>query len=81
MKVDNGDNIAYRWNGIAETAENPVDPKMGKVYSLTDFVRTNERDNQNLIVDQTMEGGLFVKGITGLKVGVGDTQYGVFKGA
>ena len=26
-----------------------------------------------------MEGGLFVKGITGLKVGVGDTQYGVSK--
>lgn len=77
-EVDNGDNIAYRWNGIATTAENLVDSN-GVNYSSTDFVRTNERDNQNLIVDQTMEGGLFVKGITGLKVGVGDTQYGNFK--
>ena len=34
---------------------------------------------QNVIVDPTMDGGLFVKGETGLKVGFGDTQYGVLK--
>lgn len=77
-KVDDGDNIAYRWHGIAETAENLVDGS-GQSFGSIDFVRTNERDSQNVIVDQTMDGGLFVKGETGLKVGFGDTQYGVLK--
>lgn len=77
-EVDNGDIKGFRWNGIAKTAENLVD-SIGTSYSFSDFVRTNERDSSNIIVDQTMEGGLFVKGETGLKVGYGDTQYGIFK--
>tara|TARA_B100001057_G_scaffold83079_1_gene78688 strand:- start:2219 stop:4141 length:1923 start_codon:yes stop_codon:yes gene_type:complete len=77
-EIDNGDIKAFRWNGIAKTAENLVD-SIGTSYSFADFVRTNERDSSNLIVDQTMDGGLFVKGETGLKVGYGDTQYGIFK--
>jgi len=77
-EIDNGDNIAFRWNGIAKTAENLVD-SAGTSYSSADFVRTSERDSSNVIVDQTMSGGLFVKGETGLKVGYGDTQYGIFK--
>ena len=77
-EIDNGDIKAFRWNGIAKTAENLVD-SIGTSYSFADFVRTNERDSSNVIVDQTMEGGLFVKGETGLKVGYGDTQYGIFK--
>lgn len=77
-EIDNGDIKGFRWNGIAKTAENLVD-SIGTSYSFSDFVRTNERDSSNIIVDQTMEGGLFVKGETGLKVGYGDTQYGIFK--
>lgn len=77
-EIDNGDIKAFRWNGIAKTAENLVD-SIGTSYSFADFVRTNERDSSNVIVDQTMDGGLFVKGETGLKVGYGDTQYGIFK--
>ena len=76
--ADNGDNIAYRWNGIAATAENLVDAQ-GVSVASTDFVRNNERDSSNVIVDQTMDGGLFVKGNTGVKVGFGDTAYGQFK--
>jgi len=77
-ETDNGDNIAFRWNGIAKTAENLVDAQ-GVSVASTDFVRRNERDSQNVIVDQTMDGGLFSKGETGLKVGFGDTAYGQFK--
>jgi len=76
--ADNGDNIAFRWNGIASTAENLVDAQ-GVSVASTDFVRNNERDSSNVIVDQTMDGGLFVKGLPGVKVGVGDTAYGQFK--
>lgn len=76
--ADNGDNIAFRWNGIASTAENLVDAQ-GVSVASTDFVRNNERDSSNVIVDQTMDGGLFVKGVPGVKVGVGDTAYGQFK--
>ena len=76
--ADNGDNIAFRWNGIAATAENLVDAQ-GVSVASTDFVRNNERDSSNVIVDQTMDGGLFVKGDTGVKVGYGDTAYGQFK--
>jgi hypothetical protein len=76
--ADNGDNIAFRWNGIASTAENLVDAQ-GVSVASTDFVRNNERDSSNVIVDQTMDGGLFVKGESGVKVGYGDTAYGQFK--
>ena len=51
--ADNGDNIAFRWNGIAATAENLVDAQ-GVSVASTDFVRNNERDSSNVIVDQTM---------------------------
>ena len=76
--ADSGDAIAFRWNGIASTAENLVDAQ-GVSVASTDFVRNNERDSSNVIVDQTMDGGLFVKGETGVKVGYGDTAYGQFK--
>ena len=76
--TDNGDDIAFRWNGIATTAENLVDTA-GVSVASTDFVRKNERDSNNVIVDQTMDGGLFSKGESGLKVGFGDTAYGQFK--
>lgn len=75
--TDNGDIKAYRWNGIASISESLVDSS-GVSVSAIDFVRTNERDSQNVVVDQTMEGGLFVKGQEGLRVGYGDTKYGRF---
>lgn len=74
----NGDNIAYKWHGTAISAEALIDDQ-GNSFSAIDFVRTNERDSQNLIVDQQMEGALFVKGANGLQVGYGDTLYGTFK--
>ena len=73
--TDNGDLKAYRWNGIATTAENLAD-SAGNSIASTDFVRTNERDSSNVVVDQTMDGGLFVKGTSGIKVGAGDVDYG-----
>ena len=74
----NGDNIAYKYQGTALNAENLIDGT-GNVFSAVDFVRTNERDESNTIVDQQMEGALFVKGVKGLQVGYGDTLYGSFK--
>lgn len=77
-ETDNGDDIAFRWNGIAKTAENLVD-SAGVSVASTDFVRRNERDSNNVTVDQTMDGGLFSKSNSGFKVGFGDTAYGQFK--
>jgi len=77
-ETDNGDNVAFRWNGIAFTAENLVDAQ-GVSVASTDFVRNNERDSSNVVVNQTMDGGLFSKSTEGFTVGYGDTPYGQFK--
>ena len=68
----------YKFHGTASSTEALVDDQ-GNAYTSNDFVRTNERDSQNNIVDQSMLGSLFVKGNTGLSVGIGDTQYAQFR--
>jgi hypothetical protein len=68
----------FKYNGTASSAETLIDV-VGNTYSTADFVRTNERDAQNVIVDQTIEGALFVKGDNGLIVGYGDTQYAALR--
>ena len=68
----------FKYQGTAISAENLVDDQ-GNSYSPTEFVRTNERDSNNAVVDQQMEGALFVKGDEGLIVGYGDSQYAAFK--
>jgi hypothetical protein len=68
----------YKFQGIASASESLVDAQ-GNEFTTNDFVRTNERDESNNIVDQTMDGSLYVKGTTGVKVGIGDTEYAQFK--
>ena len=68
----------FKWQGTAASAEALIDAE-GTAYATSDFVRTNERDGLNAVVDQEMEGALFVKGDNGLIVGYGDTQYAAFK--
>lgn len=68
----------FKYHGTAINAENLVDDA-GNSFSSIDFIRTNERDSNNNIVDQQMEGGLFVKGDNGLTVGFGDSQYAALK--
>ena len=68
----------FKYNGTASSAETLIDD-VGNTYSTADFVRTNERDAQNSIVDQTMEGALFVKGDNGVIVGYGDTEYAALR--
>lgn len=68
----------FKWQGTAASAEALIDAE-GTSYSTSDFVRTNERDGSNAVVDQEIEGALFVKGDNGLIVGYGDTQYAAFK--
>jgi len=68
----------FKHQGTALSAELLIDAQ-GNTFSATDFIRTNERDNSNAVVDQQMEGALFVKGDTGVTVGYGDTQYASFK--
>ena len=68
----------FKFHGTATNAENIVDDQ-GNIYSSNDFVRTNERDSQNAVVDQTMEGALFVKGDEGLTIGYGDVQYAALR--
>ena len=67
----------FKWQGSASSSESLVDDA-GVIYSVIDFVRTNERDSSNTVVDQEMEGSLFVKGANGVGVGFGDTQYASF---
>ena len=72
------DTAGFKYHGTATSAENLTDDA-GNTFSSIDFVRTNERDSSNAVVDQQMEGGLFVKGSTGLTVGFGDSKYAAFK--
>ena len=68
----------FKFHGTASSAESLVDDE-GNSFSSIDFVRTNERNDQNAAVDQSMEGSLFVKGDSGVGVGFGDSQYASFK--
>ena len=68
----------FKYQGTAISAESLIDAS-GNLFSTADFIRTNERDAQNAVVDQEMEGALFVKGDTGVTVGFGDTKYASFK--
>ena len=67
----------FKYQGTASSAESLVDDQ-GNSFTSNDFVRTNERDESNNIVDQSMLGALFVKGEDGLQVGIGDTIYAKF---
>mgnify|MGYP001101931399 CR=1 FL=1 len=68
----------FKYQGTAISAESLIDAS-GNLFSTADFIRTNERDAQNAVVDQEMEGALFVKGDAGVTVGFGDTKYASFK--
>jgi hypothetical protein len=68
----------FKYQGIALSSEALVDAQ-GVSYSTADFVRTNERDSSNAVVDQQIEGALFVKGDNGVLIGYGDSQYASFK--
>lgn len=68
----------YKYRGTAESAEALVD-SAGTSFTTADFVRTNERDSSNNLVDQEILAGLFVKGLSGVKIGYQDSHYGSFK--
>ena len=73
------DPLNYIWNGTATTANNLVDGA-GVSFAPTDFVSTNARDSlTNAYIEQSTLGSLFVKGESGLAVGVGSTKYATFK--
>ena len=72
------DTANFKYQGTSASTEALVDSE-GNVYTSVDFVRTNERDNSNNVVDQSMLGSLFVKGTNGTQVGIGDTVYAQFK--
>jgi len=68
----------FKYHGTATNAENLVDTQ-GNTFSSVDFVRTNERDDSLNAIEQSMIGNLFVKGSSGVKIGVGSTDYAHFK--
>jgi hypothetical protein len=68
----------FKWQGTAASAEALTDAS-GATFTTADFVRTNERNASNALVDQVMDAGLFVKGDGGLTVGFGDTEYAALK--
>jgi len=67
----------FKYQGTAISAESLIDTE-GNEFTSADFVRTNERDDSDNIVDQSMLGSLFVKGDEGVQVGIGDTIYAKF---
>ena len=68
----------FKWQGTAASAE-ALTNSSGDSFTTADFVRTNERDTSNVLVNQEMEGALFVKGDAGITVGYGDTEYAALK--
>ena len=68
----------FKWQGTAASAESLTNSS-GDSFTTADFVRTNERDTSNVLVNQEMEGALFVKGDAGIAVGYGDTEYAALK--
>lgn len=71
------DIASFKYQGTAIAAESLVDDE-GNEFTSNDFVRTNERDSLDNVVDQSMLGSLFVKGTSGVQVGIGDTSYAQF---
>lgn len=77
INLVDADNFIYQ--GTALKSKELIDDSNNS-FSPTDFVRTNERDTlTNAFVEQSTNGSLFVKGETGVAVGVGSTKYATFK--
>jgi hypothetical protein len=73
VDVDN-----YKFRGTALSTDTLVGAD-GNNYSPSNFVRNNQRDSENVLVDQNIESGLFVKGTSGLSIGYQDSKYGTLK--
>jgi len=71
------DITTFKYQGTALSSESLINDQ-GDSFTSNDFIRSNERDGSNNIVDQSMLGSLFVKGENGLQVGIGDTIYAYF---
>jgi len=67
----------YKFHGTATQAGSFVDGT--DTYTPASFVRVNQRDSGNNLVDQNIEAGLFVKGPSGLSVGYQDSKYATLK--
>lgn len=72
------DTVNYKYHGTATQASAFVDSS-GNSYTPASFVRVEQRDSSNNLVDQRTESGLFVKGTNGLSVGYQDSKYATFK--
>lgn len=70
--------VEFKYQGTATSAE-ALQSSTGQIFTPADFVRSNERDSDNNVVNQEMDGGLFVKGAAGLEVGYGANRYAAFK--
>jgi len=64
----------YTYRAKAASTEKLTDTA-GAEFVPNDFVKVEERNSQNTLVDQRIESGLFVKGTTGLSVGANDAIY------
>ena len=71
------DTTNYKFHGTASKASSFVDST--GTYTPASFVRVNQRDSSNNLVDQSIEAGLFVKGTSGLSVGYQDAKYATLK--
>ena len=67
----------YKFHGTATQAGSFVDGT--DTYTPASFVRVNQRDSGNNLVDQNIESALFVKGTNGVSVGYQDSKYATLK--
>ena len=72
------DTTNFRFRGTAD-ATSILKGADGNDYAPNNFVRNNQRDSSNNLVDQNIESGLFVKGNSGLSIGYQDAKYGTLK--
>jgi hypothetical protein len=72
------DTTNFRFRGTAD-ATSTLKGADGTDYAPSNFVRNNQRDSGNNLVDQNIESGLFVKGTSGLSIGYQDAKYGTLK--
>ena len=72
------DAVNYKYRAAASSTDS-LNDALGNSYIADDFVKVEERDSLNNLVDQRIESGLFVKSTSGLTVGYQDARYATLK--
>lgn len=72
------DTVNYNYRGTSNGTDSLTD-SLGNSFTPSSFVKVEERNSLNALVDQRIESGLFVKGTSGLSVGYQDAKYATLR--